>query len=354
MRLVSPILKHAVYPALHRIGWLDRVKPLAGYTIVNYHGVIPADHSGGEAFLDGNLVRPEVFRQHLQFLKSHYQVIHPEDFRAWVEHGTQLAPRAVLVTCDDGLVNTLTDMLPVLQGEGVSCLFFVTGASCGTKPGMLWYEELYHLMRATPLTGSDLELPREEGAESHSGKSFQAQWWTIVRRASRLDARTRADWMGAVRSHCGAAQVFRSEPHSGRHSERRWRLLSVGELKQLAEAGMSIGAHTMSHPVLSLCSEEEALREIRESKIDIERALGRPVWALAYPFGNSSTMGEREMRLAREAGFACAFLNVEYWGADRSNLFALPRTHVTVDMTLPEFAAHLSGLHARLRMAVGG
>ena len=35
----------------------------------------------------------------------------------------------MLLTCDDGLQNTLTDMLPVLQELGLSCLFFVTGAS---------------------------------------------------------------------------------------------------------------------------------------------------------------------------------------------------------------------------------
>jgi len=364
MRLVSPILKRAVYPVLHHMGWLDWVTPLGGCTVVNYHGVVPAGHSGGDAFLDGNLIHADDFRQQLQFLKRHYHVIHPEEFRAWVEQGRRLPPRAVLLTCDDGLVNTLTDMLPLLQSESVCCLFFVTGASCGSEPGMLWYEELYHLMRRGPLDGLDLQLPMGEGAEP-SG-SFQAAWWSTVRRASRLDAGERADWMGKVRRHCDATQVVRSEGHSEdrsehrselfseHRSERRWRLLNVAEMRELAEAGMIIGAHSLSHPVLSLCSEQEARCEIQESKNDIERVLGRPVWAFAYPFGNPATMGEREVGLAREAGFACAFLNVEHWRGGPSNRFALPRIHVTADTTLPELAAHLSGLHARLQRAVGG
>ena len=344
MRLVSPLLKHAVYPALHHTGWLDHIMPPGGYAVVNYHGVVPTDHSTAEIFLDGNLVTPEAFRQQLQFLKAHYYVIHPEDFRAWIEQGQPLPPRAVLVTCDDGLVNMLTDMLPVLQSESVPCLFFVTGASCGDNPGMLWYEELYHLMRTTPLEPNS-QLPLEEGV-SASSESFQARWWSTVRRASRLDARARAAWMDLMRDQCGPTQVL--------DSERRWRLLSIAELRQLAEAGMSIGAHTLSHPVLSLSSEEEARREIQESKIELEHALGRSVWAFAYPFGNPSTMGEREVRLAQEAGFACAFLNVEHWGTARSDPFALPRTHVSRDTALPEFAAHLSGLHTRLQRMVGG
>ncbi len=152
-----------------------------------------------------------------------------------------------------------------------------------------------------------------------------------------------------MRSDCGPMQALGSE----RCSERRWRLLRAAELRQLADAGMSIGAHTLSHPVLSLCSEEEARREIQESKINLERTLGRSVWAFAYPFGNPSTVGEREVRVAREAGFVCAFLNVEHWDAEHFNPFALPRTPVTGDMTLPELAAHVSGFHTRLQRAVG-
>jgi peptidoglycan/xylan/chitin deacetylase (PgdA/CDA1 family) len=116
---------------------------------------------------------------------------------------------------------------------------------------------------------------------------------------------------------------------------------------------MTVGAHTRTHPVLSLCSDEEARREIQESKAEIESALGRPVWAFAYPFGNPATVGAREFRLAREAGFSCAFLNVEHW-AGQSGPLALPRTHVSGDMDLAEFEAHLSGFHTRLQRALGG
>ncbi len=325
--------------------------PPGGYAVVNYHGVVPSDHSVAEIFLDGNLVQPQMFRRQLQFLKAHYHVVHPEDFRAWIEQGKPLPPRAVLVTCDDGLVNTFTDMLPVLQSEAVPCLFFVTGASCALKPGMLWYEELYHLMRARPLDGLGMQLPGDDATEP-SG-NFQARWWNVVRRASQLDARARADWMDLVRSQCDGAQASRSELLSALRSERRWRLVNIAELRKLAQAGMTIGAHTLSHPVLSLCSQEEARREIQQSKNDLEQALGQQVWAFAYPFGNPSTMGEREVTLAQEAGFACAFLNVEHGPAGPANFFALPRIHVTANTTLPEFAAHLSGLHARLQRAVG-
>jgi peptidoglycan/xylan/chitin deacetylase (PgdA/CDA1 family) len=343
MRLVSPLLKRAVYPTLHHAGWFGRMMPPGGYAVVNYHGVLPSDYNSREPFLDGNLVQTKMLREQVRFLKSHYRVMAPEEFLMCVEQGRSLPPRSILITCDDGLLNTLTDMLPILQEEGVPCLFFVTAASCGTEPGMLWYEELYLLMRKCPPSGKVVQLLSGDEAMGGRTHSFQGTWWSLVRKASQMDAETRAAWMTRVRDECGQISL-RNE---------RWRLLNAAELRKLAEAGMGIGAHTRTHPVLSLSTEEEARREIQSCKVELERALGRTVWAFAYPFGNPATMGEREFHMALDAGYTCAFLNVEHWQGQESNLFALPRTHVTADMTLPEFAAHLSGVHARLQRAVG-
>jgi peptidoglycan/xylan/chitin deacetylase (PgdA/CDA1 family) len=343
MLVVSPLLKRVVYPALHHSGWLDRVTPLSGYAVVNYHGVLPSGYSSCDAFVDGSLVRPDVLREQLQFLKAHYEIIRPEDFRASIEQGVSLPPRAVLVTCDDGLVNTLTDMLPVLQSENVPCLFFVTSASCSDRPATLWFDELYHLMRINPLIGLDPNLPAEEGpAQPSSG--FQSLWWNAVRKASRWDAATRTNWLDEVRASFSHMDSF--------SSEQRWRLLTNQELKQLVDAGMSIGAHSRSHSVLSLCSDEESRREIQGSKSDLERSLGMPVWAFAYPFGGPSTVGDRELRFVQEAGFSCAFVNVEHWDTECSSSFAVERTHVASDMSVSELAAHVSGVHKRLQRSV--
>jgi len=289
-------------------------------------------------------VHPEAFRQQLQFLKTHYHIIHPEEFRASIEERKPLPPRSVLLTCDDGLFNAFTEMLPVMQSENVSCLFFVTAESCTDQPGMLWFHELYHLMRINPLIGMDQDLPADEDAAASPQSDFHSIWWSTVKKASRWDRTMRAVWLDRVRASCSSM--------ASSASDRQWRLMGTAELKQLTEAGMTIGAHSLSHAVLSLCSDEEACCEIQDSKIQLERAIGQTVWAFAYPFGYGFTVGERELRMAQESGYSCAFVNVEHWDTECN--FALQRTHVTSDMTLPEFAAHLSGVHKLLQRAVTG
>src|SRR5271165_3810111 len=130
MKVVSPLLKHAVFPGLAKLGYLRR-RDGDGPAILTYHGIMPRGYKMMDPDLDGSLVTAESFRRQLRLLKDRYNVISPEQFLSWVEAKQELPPRAVLLTCDDDLRNTLTEMVPLLQENGFSCLFFVTGASLG-------------------------------------------------------------------------------------------------------------------------------------------------------------------------------------------------------------------------------
>ena len=62
-------------------------------------------------------------------------------------------------------------------------------------------------------------------------------------------------------------------------------MLTWDEVAALKGLGFSIGAHTVSHPILARVTPEAARREIHGSKLAIERALAAPVRTFAYPNG---------------------------------------------------------------------
>jgi peptidoglycan/xylan/chitin deacetylase (PgdA/CDA1 family) len=130
-------------------------------------------------------------------------------------------------------------------------------------------------------------------------------------------------------------------------------LLTCAELRQLASAGMTIGAHTLSHPMLSQLPVELAYAEITESRTRLESALQQRVWAFAYPFGDPQSVTPQVLAMAQKAGYAAAFMN--FGGGLGTDLpaYALPRIHVTAEMSLAEFEAHVSGFYARLQRLSG-
>ncbi len=199
MRFVSPALKHIVFPVLAKSGYLRRGVG-AGPAVVTYHGVLSAGYTVRNAALDGNLVRAESFRRQLQLLKKNYHVLTPEEFLHWSDGEVSLPPRSVLLTCDDALRNTLTEMVPILRDLGLSCLFFATGTSAEETPSMLWYEELY-LMLLGAKEPIALNLPEASVCvDSVARGQKHACWWDLVQKLSRFDRDLRHDFLNQIRS----------------------------------------------------------------------------------------------------------------------------------------------------------
>ena len=91
--------------------------------------------------------------------------------------------------------------------------------------------------------------------------------------------------------------------HEGRPPARLGRtMLSWSEVRELQDAGVTIGAHTVTHPDLRRLPLAQAAAEMRDSKARIEQALGTPVTSFAYPNGYYDA---RIQRLARDY-FSCA------------------------------------------------
>ena len=121
-------------------------------------------------------------------------------------------------------------------------------------------------------------------------------------------------------------------PHAAGH--RPGRMLSWGQIAEIAQAGMEVGAHSWQHPQLDQLRGSVLREELYASKAHLEDRLGGPVPGLAYPFGYSSA---RVRRVAREAdyGYACAVSNTMVTG--RADLLALPRLTVRRSTSLRTF-----------------
>jgi len=346
MRIISPLLKHVVYPGLSRSGYLRR-SARGGPVVLTYHGILPQGYAAHDSALDGHLITADAFRRQLRLLKSNYNVISPEQFLIWCKGELELPPRAVLLTCDDGLLNTLTDMLPIMRELDVTFLIFVTGASLSDQSSILWYEQLY-LWFIEAGEKFSLRVPWVPEVRQVQGRAqILSLWQELIRQLSALDVGSRSQGLQEVRTQLGISHGWESEYAQNEAKRCRFFMLNVTELRKLTNAGMTIGAHTLTHPMLSQLPEDLAFQEISQSRAQLGQALGREVWALAFPFGGPDAVSGRESELARRAGFKCAFVNMESNTCD--NRFGFPRIHVSAGMNIAEFEAHVSGFYRSIR-----
>jgi hypothetical protein len=91
-------------------------------------------------------------------------------------------------------------------------------------------------------------------------------------------------------------------------------MMSDEQVRQLHRNGIEIGAHTVTHPILTETSASQVRVELAENKRYLETLVGEAVTSFAYPNGNPSRDYRREhVELVREAGFELAVTTA--WGA---------------------------------------
>jgi peptidoglycan/xylan/chitin deacetylase (PgdA/CDA1 family) len=126
-----------------------------------------------------------------------------------------------------------------------------------------------------------------------------------------------------------------------------WPLASWEQLREMAEQGVEIGSHTVSHPSLTALDDEQRRREVADSKSALEERLGQPVRFFAYPYGR---LDEATRNAVRAAGYeaACStrsgfnsagcdpylLRRLEVYGTDSLSRFALKVAWGTNDASL--------------------
>lgn len=102
-------------------------------------------------------------------------------------------------------------------------------------------------------------------------------------------------------------------------------MLSWSALRDIADAGVEIGAHTVHHPQLDVLPVDAARREIVESRAMLEDGLGAQVDTFAYPHGYHD---RRVRRLVVDAGFRSCCAVKHRFSSARDDRFALSRVMV--------------------------
>lgn len=225
----------------------------------------------------------------------------------------------VALTFDDGYRDNVEFALPILRRHRAPWTMFVT-TDYASGRGRLWWLELEEVIRASDRLllvndGLRQELPARSAAEKHA--AFAAAYLSLRAGPEERLRDVIAGW-------CDEAGI---------DSEALVRRLCLGwdEIRALArEPGVTIGAHTLTHPMLAKHEDETARREIVESGRIIAGRIGRPVRHLAYPVGDPDSAGPREFRIAQEAGYATAVTTRpgHLFAAHAGHPTALPRVSV--------------------------
>jgi peptidoglycan/xylan/chitin deacetylase (PgdA/CDA1 family) len=133
--------------------------------------------------------------------------------------------------------------------------------------------------------------------------------------------------------------------------DRAYPVLDCRRARELADAGLEIGCHSLTHCKLSNCTGPELLREVAASREILERELGVQVQTFAYPYGNAEP---RVIRSVRDQGYLAAVGVSDPPASPPDDLFTLPRIPLGYAQNMLQFIRRLLPRRRNKAVAAGG
>lgn len=314
-------LRSAIAPAAKT--WLLRsgafealrgLRPSERLAILRYHAICGPE--GYRYASPGICVSPSAFERHVSYLKTHYAVVSLPAALEVLRHRRSLPDNAVAITFDDGYADNLP-AARTLHRYGLSATFYITaGCLAGEEP--FWPSEIRALVAlirgpafTLTLNGQQLRFPCAAGADRREAVGrltvlFKSH--PIAVRDSLRQQLRRIAGVGGIRSP----------------------MLTWSQVAEMRDLGMTIGAHTMTHPNLPSAGLEDATREIVESKHRLEQKLSIDVTMFSYPNGGAERYYTPQLQqVVRNAGYEGAATSRSGFVGQGSDMYGLERVQVS-------------------------
>lgn len=312
------------------LGVLSPAGRRARLSILIFHRVLPRP----DPLFPGEIDAAQ-FDAICAWIKGWFNVLPLDEAARRLREGA-LPERALAITFDDGYADNHDVALPILLKHGLVCTFFVaTGFLDG---GRMWNDTVIESVRRTPLPRLDLRGVCGMDLGIHALESPQGRRAAIDQVIGGIKYMAPAERQAVVDAIAARAQAALPGDL----------MMSSEQVRGLHRAGMQIGGHTVSHPILARLERHAARDEIEAGKKKLEALIAEPVRLFAYPNGKpvEDYTGEA-VSLAKELGFEAAVSTA--WGAAgaAADPFQLPR-FTPWDRTKLRFGVRLA---ANLRTA---
>jgi peptidoglycan/xylan/chitin deacetylase (PgdA/CDA1 family) len=318
-----------------RAGFTDGLRLIAArsrrrpaFSIFTYHRV----NDLGDEFQPA--MPTDVFERQIRYVAAHYTVLAVEDLVDRMSSG-RIPRDSVAITFDDGYRDNLTHAAPILARYRVPATVFLATGFIGTGK-VPWYDRLAIALKCT--TRRSLSSP---SGEELPLANVTARVAALGRLQAHLKTLPEEQFQTTLASVLEGLDVSIKAPPKDL-------MLSWDDVLALRGLGFRIGAHTVSHPILSRLSVERAREEILRSRRAIEAAVGLAPRAFAYPNGGQADYTPAVVDLVRAAGFTCAVTTRFGMNTKATSPWELRRGQPWED-DLPRFALKLAWYGLTLR-----
>lgn len=269
-------------------GGLDRLARMSwrGLLVFNYHRIgVPDEYDDPDLFS----ATVEDLAEQVSLLANRFEIV-PAGAT-----GLDTPARRIAFTVDDGYRDQLL-AAEVFAAHGVPASFFVCTGFVD-EPHQAWWDEIAWLTRGFTTDISPTEwLPDGLRTSALSPDNVRRAVTTAYKRRAGQRGEEFLEWLSGV---TGRPRLPAAE------ATNRW--MTWDDVRYVRRAGMEVGGHTVTHPILSRLTPDAQRSEIQGSLQRLRDELGEETDIFAYPVGASDSFDSTTTALLAELGVRRAF-----------------------------------------------
>jgi peptidoglycan/xylan/chitin deacetylase (PgdA/CDA1 family) len=260
-------------------------------------------------------------REHLTYLKKNYNILRLDEIAERMRNGTPVPPRSAVVTIDDGYRDAYEIAFPIFSEMEIPATLFVV-TDFVDRNSWIWTDMARFLM----LNAGDGDLAVEIGGKvinaDLNGRSSRIK--TAGKINSELKKLSPAKRDAILADIAAGLGVIIPDLPPAKFGPIDWE-----QAAEMDAGCISIGSHTVSHPILTHVTDEHLAEELSVSRQALAERLGHDVLSFCYPNGDASS---REFSAADSAGYSIAVTTELRLSNSNDNRVALPRIDAESEM----------------------
>lgn len=253
------------------------------------------------------------FEQICRWLRGWFKVLPLDTALTRLMNG-DLPAGACAITFDDGYADNHDVALPILQKLGLTATFFIaTGYSDG---GCMWNDIVLDALRRTF---------RDEVDLSEILAMPEARLALRTRDDRRMAAHRIIDGIKYEADERRMACALRCAAALGVQPGRNL-MMTPQQVQAMARGGMSLGAHTVRHPILKDLPVDRVRAELKQSRAELESLIQTRIGLFAYPNGRPDVDYDvTTVAVVRDLGFDAAVTTSQGVATRASDRYQVPR-----------------------------
>ena len=268
---------------------------------------------------------PAAFEQQMRFVARHYRAVGMEEVLEAAERRRELAGKPLMITFDDAYRDFAETALPILQRYRLPVTLFVPTAFPDHTERWFWWDKLYCAITESARPQLHVVRVGQLNLQTHAERMT-----SMKKLQTHIKGMEHSSAMALVDATC---------EQLGFKPSARKTVLGWSELRGLAKAGVTMGAHTRTHPIMTRLTPAELRDEVAGSWQDLQHEIGEVPPIFCYPAGGHDEM---VVQVLREEGIKLAFTTRKGQNdLRRADLLRLRRQNITPRTSLAIFRIRL-------------